>query len=154
MRSRRLELPRFAPQAPQACASTNSAMTARNSGIIGYFSPKGKNKVYCGVQIIVAFRADFVYTGAHRPYHLAVRIRPSQGRYAGSIPARVANKKSAFTVDFFIGWSNYLNYYNPLSLRFIIISDISMFLGTSSNDKSILATSLRFIHASGPSITY
>src|SRR5665213_4528 len=30
VRSRRLELPRVAPQRPQRCASTNSATTARN----------------------------------------------------------------------------------------------------------------------------
>jgi hypothetical protein len=35
VRSRRLELPRVAPQRPQRCASTNSATTARHEGPVG-----------------------------------------------------------------------------------------------------------------------
>src|SRR4051812_23939789 len=47
VRSRRLELPRVAPQRPQRCASTNSATTAR--GGAGHRSPLSKAGV--GYQI-------------------------------------------------------------------------------------------------------
>src|SRR5690554_3466648 len=40
VRSRRLELPRVAPQRPQRCASTNSATTARD---VGRSRPAGRH---------------------------------------------------------------------------------------------------------------
>lgn len=78
MRSRRLELPRVAPQRPQRCASTNSATTARGRSRIAPASGHlanhlGVHKPHLHHQPIffeknVKNRIAFTITNAGKPY--------------------------------------------------------------------------------------
>src|SRR6476620_2070844 len=55
VRSRRLELPRVAPQRPQRCASTNSATTARHDKA-GLDRPGAISKSVWGAQVRVQLK--------------------------------------------------------------------------------------------------
>src|SRR5690606_9669284 len=88
VRSRRLELPRVAPQRPQRCASTNSATTAR--GRSRTTSARGHVANHLGahkplVQVRAIFLCSFVEKSG-----IVMKYRPKKPENRDSIPDSIS----------------------------------------------------------------
>ena len=94
VRSRRLELPRVAPQRPQRCASTNSATTAERR------APCNKREPRLQYQVSAVGRRSPLPTSAG-PYALFARSRTSRGDFGRFSPVRLMAKVS---IDIAGGW--------------------------------------------------